>query len=322
MTQFNEGRRAASFILTEQDGHLSRDNIIVVAGSGILEPGTLLGRLTSSAAAIVSPGEGNTGNGVFTLASPAIGGGVKSGAYKVEVIGGTFAAVASALIHAPGSTANGTLALTGGGGAAFDAGTVLEGTYQVRCTVPAAGGGTFSVHDPNGTVLAPATDGVAYVGQIKFTATHGSADWLVGDGFDVTISHAVPANGLGTFQVTDPDGIVKAGGTIGTAYAHELAFNVADGSANFVPGDTFLVQVNFTTLQYGPSPLTGTDGDEFANAILIYRVDATDVDVKTPAITRLCEVNAKELVYDASVTDDAGKAAKMAQLASVGIVAR
>lgn len=74
--------------------------------------------------------------------------------------------------------------------------------------------------------------------------------------------------------------------------------------------------------KYKPSTATGSDGAQTAAAVLLYDVDATSADVKVAAITRGAEVNGKILAYDATVDDDAKKAAKAVQLAAVGIIVR
>lgn len=51
-----------------------------------------------------------------------------------------------------------------------------------------SGGGTFSVTDPDGIVLGTGTVGNAYNGVVKFTIADGSPDFVVGDGFDVTVT--------------------------------------------------------------------------------------------------------------------------------------
>jgi hypothetical protein len=69
--------------------------------------------------------------------------------------------------------------------------------------------------------------------------------------------------------------------------------------------------------------VTGDEGAETARAVLLEAVDATAGDatgvvaVRGPAI-----VSKSALVYDASVNDDAKKAAKQSQLAAAGIVTR
>jgi hypothetical protein len=51
-----ENPHAGNFILSEDDeGRLSRDNIIVASGAGNLQPGTVLGELTASGKFVPSP---------------------------------------------------------------------------------------------------------------------------------------------------------------------------------------------------------------------------------------------------------------------------
>ena len=71
------------------------------------------------------------------------------------------------------------------------------------------------------------------------------------------------------------------------------------------------------------SPATGADGSQVATAVLLYAVDATLADaigivlVRGPAI-----VSRAALAYEATVNDAAKIAAKITQLAAVGIIAR
>ena len=56
MTVLNENPHDGNFILSEDDeGRLSRDNIIVASGAGKLRPGTVLGKLTASGKFVPSP---------------------------------------------------------------------------------------------------------------------------------------------------------------------------------------------------------------------------------------------------------------------------
>lgn len=62
------------------------------------------------------------------------------------------------------------------------------GVYTLTCIAAAANGGRFEVLDPDGYRMGDALAGVAYVSpQIGFTVSDGSADFVVGDGFTVTI---------------------------------------------------------------------------------------------------------------------------------------
>lgn len=67
------------------------------------------------------------------------------------------------------------------------------GIYSARVTVAGANSATFRVTDPLGDVLGDfAYAGAGAVGafadQIKFTITDGATDFVVGDGFDLTVA--------------------------------------------------------------------------------------------------------------------------------------
>lgn len=49
MTVFTEGRHPGEGILSEAHGSRSRDAIVIAAGSGVIAPGSVLGRFTSGA---------------------------------------------------------------------------------------------------------------------------------------------------------------------------------------------------------------------------------------------------------------------------------
>ncbi len=75
--------------------------------------------------------------------------------------------------------------------------------------------------------------------------------------------------------------------------------------------------------KYTLSPATGADGSQVATAVLLYAVDATLADavgivlVRGPSI-----VSRAALAYGATVDDGTKIAAKITQLATVGIIAR
>ena len=81
---------------------------------------------------------------------------------------------------------------------------VQAGVYRVRCKTAAANGGVFSVVDPTGNVLADATVGQAYAGQVAFTIADGPADFIVGDGFDVTVTVTAGAMNANPIAVSLP----------------------------------------------------------------------------------------------------------------------
>ena len=55
MTVFTEGRHPGEGLMSEANGHRSRDNIVVAAGAGIVIPATVLGRITATGKYVPSP---------------------------------------------------------------------------------------------------------------------------------------------------------------------------------------------------------------------------------------------------------------------------
>lgn len=85
-TVLTEGRHPGEFIMTEGPNQYSRDNLII-AESQSFEPGSLLIRVAIplGVATLVTPAAGNVGNGVLTLASPAVSSSVKEGRYTLTI---------------------------------------------------------------------------------------------------------------------------------------------------------------------------------------------------------------------------------------------
>jgi len=86
MPIFHEGRHPGEAILSEEEFGYSRDNL-TIAASQSFEACTLLGRLQIAADVTtnVTPKAGNTGNGVLTMASPAVTSDVKEGRYTLTI---------------------------------------------------------------------------------------------------------------------------------------------------------------------------------------------------------------------------------------------
>jgi hypothetical protein len=101
---------------------------------------------------------------------------------------------------------------------------------------------------------------------------------------------------------------------------------IASGSGIIAPGT---VLGKFTSGadagKYGPSPNAAADpdvGNQTAMAVALYGCDATSADAEIAGITRAAQWKIGDLVFDASVDNDAKEAAKVAQLAAAGIIAR
>ncbi|MFN4100366.1 MAG: head decoration protein [Pararhodobacter sp.] len=75
--------------------------------------------------------------------------------------------------------------------------------------------------------------------------------------------------------------------------------------------------------KYTLSPATGADGSQVASAVLLYAVDATLADATGIVVARGPTIVSRAgLAYEGTVNDAAKIAAKIAQLATVGIIAR
>jgi len=98
---------------------------------------------------------------------------------------------------------------------------------------------------------------------------------------------------------------------------------VASGAGVIVPG---MVLGRITASgKYVPSAnteITGEEGAHVGVAIALYGCDATSADQKIAAITRNAEFNGHSLSFDSTVNDGTKRAAKIAQLAAVNIIAR
>jgi len=110
-----------------------------------------------------------------------------------------------------------------------------------------------------------------------------------------------------TFSVTDPDGVALANGATGTAYTSAgLNFTLTAGGTAFVAGDGFLI-AGTGVGAYKPYLATAVDGSGMPAGILYGAVDATTATVGSTnphaaIVVRDCEVNASELIWDASLS--------------------
>lgn len=112
---------------------------------------------------------------------------LSAGAALGAIPAGTSASAAKS----GGNTGNGTFVL--------DATTpilprAIEGVYTLRCITAVTNGGVFRLEGPHGTVLGdytitPGAGGTVTISEhIKGVLTDGATDFIVGDGFDVTVS--------------------------------------------------------------------------------------------------------------------------------------
>lgn len=138
-------------------------------------------------------------------------------------------------IAEPGAsnTGNGTIGGVSANGA-------LAGAYVLTATAAT----TFSVTDPEGNVLPPATVGTAYSQSgIGFTLTAGATAFVAGDTFTIEIEDAV-----GTYKLS-----VKTA-TDGSQVPSAILADYADASAGPVTAGAYVAaEVNARALNFDPS---------------------------------------------------------------------
>ena len=177
------------------------------------------------------------------------------------------------------------------GGAALPRGAVLGETVTAATAVAAAGTNTG-----NGVMGAVTASGLVQEGV-----------------YQLKIVEAVTNSGR--FEVIDPRGDVVGVGLVGAAFsAGGLAFTLADGSSDFVAGDSFTITVSALTSKFKLSTGAATDGSEIARAILSDAADPSGGDV-VAGIYRMGEFNSRALYLGAGQTTASVKA----QLARSGI---
>lgn len=176
---------------------------------------------TSGLANVLKRGYANVLNNAGT---PAVGGSVYvrvANASSGKPIGGIEAALetaATSAAKAGGNTGNGTLTL--------DVTTPVlanaeVGVYTVRCIEAVTNGGKFEVKNPTGRslgmaiIVAGAGGTYTFSDQIKFVVQDGATDFIVGDGFDVTV----------TFNTIAVPGAVFLGAADSSGNA-EIAYNI------------------------------------------------------------------------------------------------
>lgn len=120
------------------------------------------------------------------------------------VLGKITRGAATSAAKSGGNTGNGTLTVDGTTPVKAGAKT---GVYTVRFTAAATNNGTFRVTDPDGFVLGDvvmAGGAGAFDNDIKFAVADGATDFIVGDGFDITV--AAGSGKWGRYNPTANDG--------------------------------------------------------------------------------------------------------------------
>ncbi len=163
------------------------------------------------------------------------------------LLGKILLGAATSAAKSGGNTGDGTLTM--------DATTPIlarakVGVYTVRCIAAATNGGTLRVTDPEGYVLGDVAVGSTFANQIKFATADGSADFIVGDGFDITI-----AAGSSKYKAYDKDNVD------GSQYPDSILTEAVDATSADVKSKAFV------SGHFNEAAVTGVDAD--AKAALV-----------------------------------------------------
>lgn len=147
----------------------------------------LLDFLSASADTNINKMTYTAGGDVITCTS--IAGGTAGNAYTLAKSSVGIAISGANLTGGTANTGNGVLAMDGSTPILANAGA---GVYAVKCTVAGANSATFRVTSPKGDVLGDmAFNGsgavASFADRLKFTITDGSADFVVGDLFNINV---------------------------------------------------------------------------------------------------------------------------------------
>lgn len=198
---------------------------------------------------------------------------------------------------------------------------ISKGNSLISCaTVTIAAGQTLSA----GAVL-----GRAWLGDVTVTAGDNTGNGVIGPitltggampgDYILTVTHEQGA--AGDYQVISPKGYMIGAGSVGDPFdSGGLAFTLADGSNDFVRGDSLTIHIEQDTsyVEFDPS---GVDGRDKAAAILFDAVDASSGARTGVAIVRDAEINGNEIIWKNGVSDD-DKAAAKKVLERNGIIIR
>ncbi|EJM20176.1 hypothetical protein PMI21_01078 [Pseudomonas sp. GM18] len=193
-------------------------------------------------------------------------------------------------------------------------GRLMAGTVIAFSTATfTATGAATSGNTGNGTLTGavatyPALAGtytIKLISSTEFTVTNPNGE-------------LVPALG-GTVEIDD-DGVVVGPGTVGTVFnAQGIGFLLAAGATAFIEGDGFTIAV--TDTGGGWAPLKSSSSGVTSYGLLYSVTDTANAGVMAAAVVRQAEVNAAELIWDASLSATQQNTATAA-LKAQGVISR
>lgn len=130
------------------------------------------------------------------------------------------------------------------------------------------------------------------------------------------------ATNSGTFRVTDPDGIVLGDVAVAATFANKIKFVIADGAADFIVGDTFLVTVAAGSGKLKALAPSANDGTQIAIGILLNDCDASGGDKPCVYVARGPAIYAAGQITWPNGISAGAKATAIAQLNALNIIGR
>jgi hypothetical protein len=274
-----EGNYLNDLLKWELENLQSRETVTVLSGQN-LAMGDVIGKITKSTPTTGTKTAGATGGGTMT----SVTAGVKAeiGTYSIACAAidtqtPATPATAAAFTH---NTGNGTMS------AVVVGATAKVGVYLLEVLKTGATG-AFVVRYPDGSLVGQGVIGTEFVGGgLTFTLADGGTDYIVGDGYTITVAAASTGAGA-KWDITTPSSVKLATQALtGSAYTSDhLNFTINDSGTNFAVGDTFTVAVAAGAGQVRELNLTGVDGSQDAYGVLIQGVDTADTTQRFIAYT-------------------------------------
>ena len=186
-----------------------------------------------------------------------------------------------------------------------------------------------------GQVLAllPDNTGAVTVGTPAFTGTGNGTCTLANPAYGAGVQEGTYTVRLiegvadgGNWEVRRPDGTIDGYAVVGTKYAGQVQFTIADGATDFSNAAQWTIAVTLGNAtnsgKWVAFSQDGTDGSQIAAAVLWDAVTTgAGADGPGVAIVRDAEVNGAELVWPADI-ESGEMTAAIAQLATAGIIVR
>lgn len=276
----------------------------LIGGAAKIYPGTVMGLQTTGATAAAAALGTNTGNGTFGSIAPV------TVPTQIGVYSLVFTAATAFTVTAPDGATS-----TGSTGVAFSA-------MGIGFTITA--GGTAFVAGDSFAVTTTAAVGKPTAAAVAGTNTgNGTSSAVTTTGYAPTLGqYTVEFDSATQFMVSAPNGQEIGHGVTGTAFsAGGLNFTITAGGTAFAPADSFVITVAPGVGLWVTCTATAVDGSQNAAGICFGLSDASLNNIHGAIVTRACEVNISELVWDPTM-NATSQANALAQLAVLGIIGR